>query len=346
MQFSEKAFQSSLKRVGVSSKDQAIMDLLALNCRLNNSEIGREVRLSKDSVAYHIRKLRENGLMFRNRVFIDYAPLGLTRVDILVKFGDLSSGLKSRLLKCMGSFKYVYWYCFYQGEYDLRLNVIVDDLEKLSFVINRLKGVCGGSIEVLDVLINTYRTKYPQLFRYTVLGKKRYSRGSFQKFFFEERVREKVDFDRKDVLILLELDKDARVSLSELSLKTGVSVNTLYKKIKRLIEKRVILSFAVEPSSKSFGLSNQLTLIEFKSFDEKTRKKLVEYGRSLDFSTALNEFAGRWTFSLEMRFMNTLDFNAFFDHIKRTFEGKIKRICILTYTGEYGHVFNPLKLLL
>lgn len=330
---------------GFSSVDLKILDLLVINSRLNNSDIGKQVNLSKDSVAYHIKKLEGEGVIVKHRLFLKHSLLGLQKFNIFLRFNDFNLKLKKRFFDNLKDLKFVHWYCMFHGIYDLKLTVIVSDIRQLTFVINGLKYLFGEFIERLDILINTDIWRSFNLCNKTRLKKKRFSRGSFQDL-FACACEKRVFLSEKDVRVLMELQKNSGAALSEVSVNTGVAVNTIYNCVRKLILCGAIMSFSTEKFSQKFNLSNNLVLVEFKKFDGDLKRDFKEYTGGLDFLTSVNEFSGRWDYTLEMGFFGTLDVNRFLEGFRERFGDRIRKVSVLSYTGEYGHVFNPLSLLL
>jgi len=67
-----------------------------------------------------------------------------------------------------------------------------------------------------------------------------------------------VKFDEKDIKILRELDKNVRVTVTEIAEKTGISRPTISNRIKKLLDNDLILSLCGLYVARASALLNYL----------------------------------------------------------------------------------------
>lgn len=87
-------------------------------------------------------------------------------------------------------------------------------------------------------------------------------------------------FDRLDLAILRALQRDARLSLSEISGEVGLTTSPCWARIKRLEEAGVIEGYSVRLNAEKIGLKD--TVIVQLTLDSHSDEALVRFGRELE----------------------------------------------------------------
>jgi Lrp/AsnC family leucine-responsive transcriptional regulator len=86
--------------------------------------------------------------------------------------------------------------------------------------------------------------------------------------------------DRFDISILECLQRDARMSLQELSAQVGLSSSPCWTRIKRMEESGVIDGYSVRVNAEKIGLAD--TVIVQVTLDSHSEAALFEFGRALE----------------------------------------------------------------
>ncbi len=120
--------------------------------------------------------------------------------------------------------------------------------------------------------------------------------------------------ERKDQLLLRELQRDSRLSMQQLAQRVGISSSAAWRRVRSLEERGVIDRYAVmvNPKKAGFGLSS-MTLVSLARHEEKNVENFVrEVGRH---SEVLECFAtsGEADFHLRVVVEDMDAYNAFLD---------------------------------
>ncbi len=86
--------------------------------------------------------------------------------------------------------------------------------------------------------------------------------------------------DKFDIAILEALQRDARISLNELSTQVGLTSSPCWTRIKRMEEAGVIEGYSVRVNPASVGLAE--TVIVQVTLDDHSDQALFEFGRALE----------------------------------------------------------------
>ena len=106
-------------------------------------------------------------------------------------------------------------------------------------------------------------------------------------------------FDKYDLLILRELDIDARKSLVELSKKVRLSRDAIRNRIKKLIDNKIILAFTPVYNPPKMGYSTiNYVFISLYNPSKEQEEKFLEYLKSNKHVTYIASLIGKWDYIL------------------------------------------------
>ncbi len=100
--------------------------------------------------------------------------------------------------------------------------------------------------------------------------------------------------DEKDRKILVELDKDARQTDSEIAKKVGVSKQVANYRIQKLTEKEIISDFYTIINTGLLGLNSYYVYLQLEKINKQKEKELLEKINKLDYVGWLVSGMGRW----------------------------------------------------
>ena len=243
------------------------MEILAQNCRIPHSVLGRALGVSKDTVTYRIRQLEEAGLISEYVLFIDVRKFGLARNHLLVQF-ESGSAKTSDIIQGFTKNDFVMWINTFVGKYDVQ--IIVDAVN--GFHLNEIKeelfNLCKRKIMNYSILTCLFDLEFTQLNPHLDLGTsfEKKEDGSFSNLLSSPHFPVAQQFDRYNVdaleiEILRVLADDPRKSLTTISQMVGCDRQTVKKKLVRLIEKGVILSFGAIPNVSKLGYVTYYLLV-------------------------------------------------------------------------------------
>lgn len=115
--------------------------------------------------------------------------------------------------------------------------------------------------------------------------------------------------DRFDLSILEALQRDARMSLQELSSKVGLTSSPCWTRIKRMEEAGVIEGYSVRVNAEKLGLAD--TVIVQVTLDSHSDEALSEFGRALEaIPEVLEAFlvSGDYDYDIRIAVSNTRDY--------------------------------------
>lgn len=103
-----------------------------------------------------------------------------------------------------------------------------------------------------------------------------------------------IGLDEKDRKILVELDKDARQTDSEIAKKVGISKQVANYRIEKLMEKGIINNFYTVVNVGKLGLNSHYVFIQLEKINKEKEKILIEKLNKLDYIGWIVSGTGRW----------------------------------------------------
>ena len=150
----------------------------------------------------------------------------------------------------------------------------------------------------------------------------------------EDKIRK---LDKKDKQILRLLNKDARINLVQISHKTGIPLDTVKYRLKKMREAE-IFNYAVIIDSLKMGypIFNTL-LLQLIHLTEINEKKLIEEIKSNPNIVYASKTSGKYDFAVSFIAKNMIEFNSLVNKFKTKFQSIIKEYDILSVIEEYKY---------
>ncbi len=235
----------------VDKLDLAILECLALNCRLAHATIGDALGVAPNTITNRVLNLEREGIIRQFVMMIDLRPYGFVRNHVLLKFSSKSYDLAAQC-KALGESRSAVWIPSYIGVFDTQVLVEVHDRLPISTILPDLFGRCknqvqeyatyaeGSDLEFTHLLPNF--NQHPKLkFR---------DDGSFAALLAPRSSPLPLTYkrqqpDKLDVRLLELLARDPRATLVSLATQLGCSRQTVSRRMQHLIESQIIVSFGV-----------------------------------------------------------------------------------------------------
>ncbi len=142
-----------------------------------------------------------------------------------------------------------------------------------------------------------------------------------------------VVLDKKDILILKELDNNSRQSFTEIGKKVGLRSYTVEYRINKLRQAGVILKFFAEPNLTYLGLKTYRLYLRVEHTTEKDETALLHYFSTNPRIQWHAEFEGEWDYTIRYALKDEVELKYEIEKLTKQFGEfiKAKTIAISTY---------------
>jgi Lrp/AsnC family leucine-responsive transcriptional regulator len=283
-------------------KDRKILYQLDLNCRQSNTQIGRQVGLSKEVVNYRIKRMQDLGVISYFWTAINSLRLGYYAFRIYINFLDVSPDTKNEIIQYFKNYKNIWTLQIAKGPVDLGAVLWANDVYNFSQFWNRTLDKYGNYFENYSVSILTQVNCLKKTFLISD-GYKKIDR----EFYKINCIGEPEIIDEMDYQLLNEIATNARIPLVQLAEKLNTSSQTINYKIKNMIKKGIILAFRVCIDTSKLGL--QSCIIDIYLKDHTKGKQIEEYIKGNPYVENIMDSTIGWcdlNFELMVKDINSL----------------------------------------
>lgn len=302
----------------LDQKDYEILRELDIDFRQSFSQIGKKVRLSKNSVALRFDRLKN--FMLHNIVGINNEILGYIEVKIYYSFNFYNDEMEKSIIHELKRHKNVLWAARYYGIYDLCVSFLVNNIENLLVQINDFSEKFSGKINQKDLQI-VYKRYY---FRYGFIHSK-----PINIFYEIDKSPKKIVLSETEKNILRAIRHAPRMNIVDVAFKAKITPKTAAAKLKELEKKKVINGYFMTLDPTKFGYNTFKLLLQVKNI--KNKEEFEKYLASMKNVKYIVEMVGVWDYEIDFIDKNMTDLQEQIELIKEKFPNSIKKIGILSF---------------
>lgn len=309
--------------------DKKLLFELNLNCRKSNTEIGRKLRISKQVVNYRINQLEAKEIIRSYHALIDWRKLGFNAIRIYIKWQNISPEKEKEIYEKIRKDSFFMWTVKLQGEIDLAVYTWADSIPEFADKWFSFLGEYGEYIAKQEIYESVRMVHYPMkpLSEIKIVSEKIIGDGK------------KENYDNKDNSILIELTKNARVPIINISSKIGLTPKTIISRIKKLEKSGIILGYNALIDVDKLGYKfykvdfylNNLSKIDNMNEFAKLDKNIVYRMRTI----------GGPDFEIEAMVKSSTELKELIMKIRKTFPDTIKNYRILEFEKTIKQVYLP-----
>ena len=269
-------------------KQKRLLELLSINCRFSNKDIGKTIGLSEDSVEYQIDKLINKEKLAKFNVQFYYLSLGYKQYHLWIKLDNKPVNYqKLSKIKGITSINSNF------GKFDLQLILVAKSEKKLKELIKEIKKTISIKRHFLSEFKGAYKkftnilppltinTKIPK-------NKKNFVYELNERVYAKPEKDFKIKIDNIDKKIIKELLKSPRASYQEISKNTGLNHETIRYRIRNYVKTRFINNFGLLHDFKKYNLYTTYFLFKLKRFNEKKLKDFLSRNQNVFYAARLD----------------------------------------------------------
>jgi DNA-binding Lrp family transcriptional regulator len=306
----------------ISLAEQKIISSLQLNADLPLAELCKKAGLKAHTVHYHLRRLKEQGVI-RRGVFLNLPALGFEQYGIYFSLAPLSAKDKLRLLRELRQHPRVFWFAELGGDFQYGMSIIARHPGEAFEFIGSLSA--KGESQIL-------RKAVSQIVNLSIFPKKYLSSKSHtvsNDTLELVRTVAAVQLDSKDYQILGELVDGQGESIQNLAKRLGLPRTTIEYRIKRLMSAQILLKSIYYVSAAKLGLQSFKLLLYARSADNIFERQLFRFAEQHRQIVFYCSNLGSWDFELSVEALSTKEAVAVTESIYEQFGNSIQEIRIL-----------------
>ena len=127
------------------------------------------------------------------------------------------------------------------------------------------------------------------------------------------------ELDKKDCVILNLLQENCRMSLTDISKKVGLSIDSVTKRIKRMIKDEIFYP-KIQLRPRNFGFKNIVDIkVKLHDYNEKDKKEFVNFLEENPYVAEMFSVSGDWDFSIVIIAKDAEDLGNIIESIRNKF---------------------------
>lgn len=288
------------KDILLDRKDRLILQALAENARTTLPTLQKITKLSKSSIINRINNLEKSGMIYGYSTLISIHKLGYRMFSIGIKT-KMTVKKKEEYAYHLKMTDFVNQVVTLSaGRWDFLIRVYARDAVHFDKIFARITSFEG--LTQIDVLSaeDWHILRIPNYAGIETNLTKSCKRNdiSFQKLIAAQKRRTtqlNKGYDYTDMLILQTISKDAKLSITAISAKIGMSKDSVKYRLKKLIENGIINCFFANINPYLLGLSAYLIILQV--FDRSKLKLIMAYLASHPRCTGVLKYLESWNVS-------------------------------------------------
>jgi len=226
----------------LSPTARRIIATLDRDARASSSSISKQLKISSDAVIYHLHNLESDGIITKYSPVIDFTKLGLQLFRVSLKLTSLAE-LPKRIEKLL-KLQLVSIVAEVRGTHDLIIWGNAQSLNEIQAFTGTVQNIFHREYSSLSVEIITETNAYSRGYLMNRPGEVFPSRGDSQR----------IAVDEIELSILEVLTENARMPVSEIARKLGLTPAIVSYRIAQLEKHKVILGYRVHLNSELIGI--------------------------------------------------------------------------------------------
>ena len=320
----------------MDNKDRQILQELDLNARQTDAQIAKKLGVSREVVAYRIKRLEDNNIISGYITSINHNAFGVVCYRVFIKFIALTDSEEREVIEYLSPD--VSWIAKVRGNWSMNIMVFCDDFIKFEKFINKFKARFDDKL--IDVKISILNKIYHYKKNYLTSDTKRANHdisimgGEVLNFVVD-------DVDKK---ILSCVESNSRLSTVEIGRRCEISERVVRYRLKKLVDNKVIMEFKIFVNFSQFGYNYYKINITYNKFDSEKIKLIINLVSSNPNVLYRAEGINDCDLELELHARNHTEIYAFVDSLINEFPGVIRDYEILEYDKEFlNSYFNFLE---
>ncbi|MBI2665913.1 Lrp/AsnC family transcriptional regulator [Candidatus Woesearchaeota archaeon] len=292
--------------------DRKLLYELDINSRQSYTEIGKKLRIAKETARFRINRLKERGYIKNFLTTINVSRLNRFYYKLFYKFHQTTLQIDQEIVSFIKNYRSVAYFASTEGRYDLTFLVLAKDMHDLYSFLIPFREQFGDYILEQEILT------MPAVHRFNLRFFYEGGRVLHTKYPLELKEPE---MDQIDYHILQELARNSVISLIDLAKITNTETNVVKYRIKKLKKQGIIGTHVLEIDFEKFNL--QHIQIDFSLKSHAKIEQMIEYAAQNPKATFATVTLGKYDLALEFVVENMKELRTIVYSFKEKFSKEI-----------------------
>ena len=303
-----------------------IIDELQYNAKIPDSALAKKLNISREVLAYRIKKLEETEIIKGYTTIINTAKLGYIMFRIFIKMKNMSKQHEEELIHLLKN--KVIWLVRARGNWSYNLIFQVKKMSEINEFIKDLQNKFSQNIINMQTAILT------KIIHSSIQYTDEKKNNSEKTIILNMEDQEKIDIDTLDREIISELTQNARIPNTKIAIKLNQNERVIRYRIKKLEEQKIILGYRTTLNNKKLEKNYYKIHLTLTNKSTKTINDIKNYLKIHKNTAYITETIGGWDIELETISTNQETYKLI-DDLEEKFPQTLQDYEILEYEKEY-----------
>jgi DNA-binding Lrp family transcriptional regulator len=313
-------------------KDRRILFELEFNARLSETQLGKKTGLSREVVAYRLKRLEDKKIILKYHAIINSMNLNKIMYRTYFKLQKTTPLKEKEITKYLNT-KFN-WITKIRGSWDLGTMIFVENNYEFNNILKEFLSKYGNYIQDYWFSI---MTKLHHCKRNYLIDKEDYTN------ILLEKTKYKVKLDNLDISLINYLSQFGRAKYQTIAKSLKVNEKLVRDRIKRLIDQKVILAFTTFLNIQALGMKYYKLHFTLDNKSIQTIKKMISFGLIQPNIIYAVEGTGCTDIEIEVQVPNIEGLYSIIDLYRETFKETIKNYEFMEYEEEYDFEYSKTK---
>jgi DNA-binding Lrp family transcriptional regulator len=303
----------------LDKRNKKILMLLDTDATISLSRMAKQLKISKEAVAYRIKKLEKDEIIAKYITLTHFAKTGLIHFKLYLQYSNVNKESKEEIIAYLSSVKNIGWLASTKGSFDLMLSI-------------RFK-----TIFEFETFKDTFCRKFDKYFQNMEFAILTEAETKPRAYIMPETVAQTVHFihcdnakeeklDDEDIIIIHALSDNARANAAELSKITGLTERIIRYRRQNLENRGIIVGYKLAIDYRKLGYLFFKCFVNFKNLNEKSYDAFRAYIRMQPNIIYWIKTIGSWNAELEIESQSIEEYYDLISEMEDKFSNIIVRI--------------------
>lgn len=316
-------------------KDKKILFELDKDSRMSLTDLAKKLKTSKEVIHYRLNKLEQEKAILRFHTVASSYRFGLTAYKVYLRLHDISKSKFEEIVEYLSKHKDIFWIGVSKGRWDLMFGIWADNMEEFFIMHDAILEKFSKFIQEKELSISRENLQYNRRWLY-------HDNSAVVEFNFGEK-EEKIEISNEDKLILDELVKYSRSKIIDIADKTGLSVDIVTYRIKKMEKDGIIQGYKCLWNSSLMNFTTCKAFVFFKDITTEKKKEFIDYCKNLKNSVNIVITFAPWDLEIMFETENYESYFKIMDEIKEKFSNIVKFYDSVLITSEPKQVFTKVE---
>ncbi|MCD4771692.1 Lrp/AsnC family transcriptional regulator [archaeon] len=322
------------KKSNLSWKEKKILKELDINARQSISGIGSKLKMSKQTVNYHIKNMLKKGFIKEFITYIDTQKLGYTFYNILIKLKYTTKEDRVKIVDKLKKISNVVWISSFRGEWHMIVSILAKDVGEFSMFLEQVLSSLKGRLLDYDFFIVISASQ---------LGYKKIHSGDEKGYSYHAKVGHKdlANISGNDLKVLKILANNAKMSNVDIAKKTRLTIEKVRYSLKKLEREKVVQGYKPLVDVSKLGYFWHIMFLRLKSSSEGRKEEMVSFLKGLPEVFYVVRGVGNCNLMVEFQTKTVDEFEKVKDIVSTDFRDMIADEKTVQLTEEHKCTYFP-----